>query len=88
MYRFYNSPQAKEVYCKHSWRGRGWDEFENSMETYTLTYVKQIARRNLLCYTGSSIQCTVTTYRVGQDGIGWEKEGFQKGGRGHVYTCG
>lgn len=30
----------EKVYCKHRWRGRGWDEFENSRETYTLPYAK------------------------------------------------
>ena len=43
--------------------GRNW---ENSMEICTLPYVKQIASGNLLCDdTGSSSQCSVTTYRGG-----------------------
>ena len=37
------------------------------MEAYTLPYVKQIARGKLLCNTGSSAQCSVTT----QMGGGW-----------------
>ena len=39
------------------------------METCTLSYVKWIASRNLLCDKGSSTQCSVTTK---SDEMGWE----------------
>ena len=35
--------------------------WENSMETYTLLYIKQIASGNFLCDTGRSTQGSVTT---------------------------
>ena len=38
---------------------------ESSMETYTLTCVKQIASGNLLYDSGNSNQGSVTTYRGG-----------------------
>ena len=37
--------------------GEGGTNSENSMQTYTLPYVKQIASGNVLCDTGSSTQC-------------------------------
>ena len=45
------------------------------METYTLPYVKQIARKNSLGDTGSSTQCSVTTYRVGKGRVSEGREG-------------
>ena len=41
--------------------GEGGMNGESNMETYTLPYVKQMASGNLLCDTGSSTQCSVTT---------------------------
>ena len=46
--------------------GRNW---ENSTETCTLSHVKWIASRNLLCDKGSSTHCSVTTK---SDEMGWE----------------
>jgi len=46
---------------KGSREGEGRMDRERSMETYTLPYVKQIVNGNLLCGTGSSIQCSETT---------------------------
>ena len=37
-----------------------------SAETYILSNVNQKASRKLLCNTGSSTQCSVTTYRGGR----------------------
>ena len=37
--------------------GEGGTNSENSTQTYTLPYVKQIASGNVLCDTGSSTQC-------------------------------
>ena len=48
-------------------------QVHNSMETYALPYVKQIAGGNLLCDTGSSTQCSVTTQGGGM--------GCEMGGR-------
>ena len=52
------------------WEGESRTNGESSMETC-----------KLLCDTGSSAQCSVTTLRGGR----WEA-GFR--GRGHMYTCG
>ena len=41
--------------------GEGGTNGESSMETYTLSYVKQIASGNLLYDSGSSNWCSVTT---------------------------
>ena len=43
--------------------------WESSIEIYTLLYVKQRANGELLCNTGSSTLCSVTTKK---DGMGWE----------------
>ena len=41
--------------------GEGGTNWENSMETYISRYVKEIANGDLLCDTGSSTQCSLTT---------------------------
>ena len=41
--------------------GKGGTNGESSIETYTLTYVKQIAKGKLLCDSGNSNQGYVTT---------------------------
>ena len=65
-----------------SWTQREKRVGRNSMETYTLPYVKQIASRNLLCDTGSSAWCSVTTQRSGMGReMGW---GFRREG---AYVC-
>ena len=40
------------------WEGEGGTNWQTSMETYRLLYVKWIASGNLLCDTGSSIHCS------------------------------
>lgn len=35
--------------------------------TYTLPCIKEIASRKLLCNTGSSVQCSVMSYRGGKE---------------------
>ena len=62
--------------------GKGGTNCENSVETCILPYVKQIASGTLLCDTGGSTQCSVTTSR---DGMGQEMGGgFRKEG---TYVC-
>ena len=41
--------------------GEGGMNGESSMETYTLPYIKQIAKGNLLCDSGNSNQSSVTS---------------------------
>ena len=41
----------------------GGTDWESSIETYTLQYVKQIANGKLLYNTGASAQCSVITKR-------------------------
>ena len=43
------------------WEGEGGTNWESIVETCTLSYVKQIASGNLLCDSGSSTHCSVTT---------------------------
>jgi len=45
--------------------GEGGTNWENSIETYILPYVKQISSGKLLYNTGSSTWCSVTTEMVG-----------------------
>ena len=44
----------------------GFKSQVNNMETYTLPYVKQMARKNLLCDSENSKQDSVTTQRGGK----------------------
>ena len=60
--------------------GEGWTNWERSMETYILPYVKQIASGNLLYDAGSSAQYSMTTWN---DGI--EVGGSFK--RAGTYVC-
>ena len=54
----------------------GGKNCQSSIETDTLLpYVKQRASGNLLCATGSSPQCTVTTWGEGR---GWKMGGNSK----------
>ena len=48
----------REQTCGHSGGREGGTNGERSMETYTRTYVKQIARGHLLYDSGSSNQCS------------------------------
>ena len=48
--------------------GEGGTNWESSIEIYILPYVKLIASGKLLYNTGSSSQCSMTTYR---SGMGW-----------------
>ena len=66
----------------HGGGRREWDEWRGGMETYTLSYVKQIAKWNFLYDSGSSNQSSVTTQR---DGNGWEKGGRFKRQGIYVY---
>lgn len=58
-------------FARQQWRrirreqeeGKGGTNCENSVETCILPYVKQIASGTLLCDTGGSTQCSVTTSR-------------------------
>ena len=50
----------REQTCRHSGGRRGRDELKSNTETYVLSYVKQIARENVLCEAGSSNRCSVT----------------------------
>ena len=62
--------------------GEGGTNCKNSMEICTLPYVKYIRSRSLLCDTGNSSQCSVTTQR---GGTGWETGGgFRREGT-YVY---
>ena len=54
--------------------------WEHSVQTYTLPYVKETASENLLGDPGSSTQCSLTTKSGGWEG--------GSGGRGHLCTCG
>ena len=74
----------REETCGHSGGRGGGADWESSVETYTLPYVKQMASGNLLCDTGSSTQCSGQSRGVGWGGK-WEGG---SGGRGHMYTCG
>ena len=58
--------------------GEGWINWEHSIETYTLPYIKHIASGNLLYYTGSSNPVFCDNLEV------WGLEGGW-GGRGHIY---
>ena len=60
--------------------GEGWMNWEHSIETYTLPYVKQIASGNLLYATGSSNPLFCDNLEE----WGWEGG---SGGKGHMYTC-
>ena len=81
--------QQKRHRCKEQsfglcGRGRGWDIWENGIETCKLSYVKQITSPGLMHETGCS-GLVHWNYPVGWDGEG--------GGRGvqdgeHMYTCG
>ena len=51
----------REQTCGHSGGRRGGTNGESSTETYTLPHVKQTARGKLLCNTGGSTPCSVTT---------------------------
>ena len=53
-------------------KGEGGINWENSIETYTLPYIKQIASGKLLYSTGSSTWCSVTT--DGWDGVAGGRE--------------
>ena len=57
-------------------RWEGGTNWENSMETYTLPYVKQRAGRNFLCDTGAQLSALWKPR-----GVGWEEDGkeVQKG---------
>ena len=62
----------------HGGRRRGWDVWENSIETYTLPYVKWIASGSLLYEAGNPklVLCDI----LGRwDGEG-DGRGFQEGG--------
>ena len=63
--------------------GEGGMDGENSMEAYTLPYVKQIESENLLCDTGNSTQ--LSDNPEGWDGLR-DGRGFSSG-RGYMYTC-
>ena len=67
--------------------GRGGGEAgtngENSMETYTRPYGKQIASGNLLYDSGNPNWGSVTTQR---GGMKWEVGGRGSRGRGRIYT--
>ena len=58
---------------------------ESSTETYTLPCVKQIASGRLLCNSGSSTQCYMTTQRWGMGVWKWE---WVSRGRGYRYPYG
>ena len=64
--------------------GEGGENWESSIETSMLPYVKLIASGNLLYDAGSSIQCSVTIY---WGGMGWRREEGSRG-REHMYTFG
>ena len=63
--------------------GEGGTNWSNDMETY-ITIRKMDTNENLLCDTGNSTWCSVTTCRGGK---WWEMRGGS-GGRAHVYTPG
>ena len=62
--------------------GEGESGTNTSTDTYTLPGIKQVARGNLLCDTGSSTQCPVITQK---GGMGWEVRGRFKKERTYVY---
>ena len=64
--------------------GEGGMISENSIETYTLPYVKQIASGNLL-YDAESSNPVLCDNLEGLDGVGGGRE---VQGRGHMYTYG
>ena len=66
--------------------GEGGMNWESSMETYTLPYIKQIASRNLLYDTGRSNQ-VLCDNQEGSDGAGSGRERDSRR-RGHMDTCG
>ena len=59
-----------------------YKNWESSTEIYTLPYVKQRARENLLYDAGTQTQWQLR-------GVGWSGR-WERGsrGRGHMYTCG
>ena len=69
----------REQSCGHSEGRRGWGT-ESSTETYKLLHVKKIARRNLLCDSGSSNQALCDSLE-GWNGVG----GRFKSGETYVY---
>ena len=50
--------------------GKGGTNWETSMETYMLSYAKQIISGKLLYNSGSSTWCSVTTWRGRMRGQG------------------
>ena len=61
--------------------GEGGTNWESSMETLTLPYVKETASGNLLYEAGSSTPCSVTTW-------GWAGWGGEVGGGREVQVGG
>ena len=63
-------------------RGRGWDIWENGIETCKLSYVKQITSPGLMHETG----CSGLVHR--DDPEGWDGEGGGREGQDgeHMYT--
>ena len=59
--------------------GEGWTNWERSMETYILPYVKQIASGNLLYDSGNSNRGLCDNLE------GWDGEGSSRGRRHYVY---
>ena len=55
----------KEETHGHRMEEEGGTNRESGMETYTLPYVKQTVKGNLLCDSGNSNQGSVTTERGG-----------------------
>ena len=64
-------------------RGRGWDDWENGIETCIITYMKRMASPGSMHDTGFLVV-------QWDDPVGWYGEGEGRGVQDaeHVYTCG
>ena len=51
--------RCREWTCGHSAGRKGWDEMRSSLDIYTPSCVKQLARGKLLYNTGSLVWCSV-----------------------------
>ena len=70
--------------------GKGEDGVitESSTEPCTLPYVKHTASGKVLCNTGSSTWCSVTTWGGAAGwGAGCGSEVQESRGKGYMYTC-